>query len=198
MGRHLFTSVAGAPAGADFELPGWHMDREIRSWMVGVGFEAEGVEAPVIEKVTLSTGQKRELAGLTGLVMASTVFFLTPLVVSAPEPSLELAALERTAVPLAVPVAAHAPVPTPAPEAIASPGRNRTAAPRAPGGSRARAAVPLAPSRALVIIAVAPPPPALMKNADPARRKGPNGLVRALVGSGRYRVQPFPTPTSGD
>ena len=173
------------------------MDTEIRSWMVGVGFESEEVSTPV-ERVRLSGGQKRELAGLTGLMMASTVFFLTPLVLSTPEPSLEMAPLERTAVTLAVPVAAHASVPAPAPAAVLSGDHSQMPAARAPRGSSGRIAAPLVTSRAFVSThARNTPGTAAGKGQISARRKGiSTGLMRALVGSGRYRVQPFPSPTA--
>ena len=164
--------------------------------MVGVGFESDSDGPACVEKVTLSPGQKRELAGVTGLVMASTVFFLTPLVLSAPEPSLEMAPLERTAVPLMVSAAAHAPVSAPAPAAVSSAGRSRTA--RAQGDARVRRAAPLAPPRGFVSsVALNTPVNAAGKAASSTRKKvTSNGLVRALVGSGRYRVQPFPSPLS--
>lgn len=161
--------------------------------MVGVGFESADAPAPV-EKITLSAGQVRELAGYTGLVMASTVFFLTPLVLSAPQPSLEMAPLERLAVPLSVSVV------TPAAMSPSSRFRSRAAAPRAQGGSRARRGAPLAPSRTFVATGPinAPAKGAAKAVAPDQRKNGPNGLLRALVGSGRYRVQPFPLPTSGE
>lgn len=165
--------------------------------MVGVGFESEDAPAPV-EKITLSAGQIRELAGYTGLVMASTVFFLTPLVLLAPQPSLEMAPLERLTVPLSVSVVTLGR--EPAAMAPSSRLRSRAAAPRAQGGSRVRPAAPLAPSRTFVASGpMSAPAKGAAKEVGPDQRKsGPNGLLRALVGSGRYRVQPFPLPASGE
>lgn len=139
----------------------------------------------------------RELAGYTGLVMASTVFFLTPLVLSAPQPALEMAPLERLAVPLAVSVVT--PVREPAAMSPSSRFRSPAAPPRAQGGSRVRRAAPLAPSRTSVATVVMNAPAKGAKDVAPGqRRNSPNGLLRVLVGSGRHRVQPFPLPASGE
>lgn len=165
--------------------------------MVGVGFEADVAET-AHEKVTLSTGHKRELAGITGLVMASTVFFLTPLVLSAPEPALEMAPLERITVPMiALPIVA--PEPAAAPVQTLALDRSRGAVPRVQRVSRVRSGAPLAPSRAFATAGavVMTPMNGGGKQTPAARRKGRSSvLMRVLVGSGRYRVQPFPSPTS--
>jgi hypothetical protein len=168
------------------------MDNETRSWLVGVPFNTESTGARR-ERLALSRGQKRELAGFTGLLMASTVFFLTPLLVSAPAPPPEAsqlvqtlgATLQRTPVSL---------VASPAVVAAAV-----AAAPRARSTSAARGAAPLVPVRPLAaVVAVTEPLNARARENAGARRKGMSGgLVRALVGSGRYRVQPFPLPASG-
>ena len=173
--------------------------------MVGVGFEAD-VSDTAHEKVTLSTGQKRELAGITGLVMASTVFFLTPLVLSAPEPALEMAPLERIAVPIALPVVAQEPasahVQTLALDRKAGLGSGdsgaRGAAPRASRVSGVRSAGPLAPARTFATSRAVMTRMTVGGKLTPAARRkgGSNMLMRVLVGSGRYRVQPFPSPTS--
>jgi hypothetical protein len=163
------------------------MDNETRSWLVGVPFNTESTGARR-ERLALSRGQKRELAGFTGLLMASTVFFLTPLLVSAPAPPPEAsqlvqtlgATLQRTPVSL-----------------VASPAVVAAAVAAAP---RARStAAPLVPVRPLAaVVAVTGPLNARARENAGARRKGMSGgLVRALVGSGRYRVQPFPLPASG-
>jgi hypothetical protein len=158
------------------------MDNETRSWLIGVPFDANE-SAEKHERPALSKGQKRELARFTGLVMASTVFFLTPLLLSAPggdsqtSPSLGTIAATQ-----------------PAPELIPPPIRTRSAAlaKRAASAPRARAAV------ATVAINQAPKAPVKEETLRKDRKGISAGILRALVGSGRYRVQPFPTPTSSD
>lgn len=168
------------------------MDHDTRSWLVGVPFAS--VSAPAArERVALSSGQKRELASFTGLVMASTVFFLTPLLVAPAAPVPPDPQLVHT--PLATPPALRVEF-TPVGAASATPARRARAVPAVLRGA------PLPPERAVaaaVRVRAFTVPKNVEKANGRARRKGiSGGLIRALVGSGRYRVQPFPTPASGD
>ena len=58
------------------------MDKDTQSWLVGVPFDT--VESGTRRAPVLSARHKRELASVTGLVMASIAFFLTPLLLSSP------------------------------------------------------------------------------------------------------------------
>ena len=171
------------------------MDNQTRSWLVGVPFSTD--DTPVMpDRPALSPGQKRELASFTGLVMASTVFFLTPLLLPSSEDALQGAGapLAQASVATPAPMDAPAPVLT-AIRSAARPAERTRSRPVALRGA------PLAPVRTIgpgtakvshtVIVAA--------KESSRERRKGvASGLLRALVGSGRHWVQPFPTPSSGD
>ena len=160
------------------------MDNETRSWLIAVPFDTHDTpandETRAFSVGALTVGQKRELASFTGLVMATTVFFLTPLLRS-PEPQ-----APAPRVPTHAEVAVTLPV-------VATP---QPAVPEARPVVHSRR-----PARAAVSpVATAPSPSASAPAKEIARekRKGISGtLMRVLVGNGRHRVQPFPTPASG-
>ena len=134
------------------------MDKDTQSWLIGVPFEAQENHEPR-ETPVLSRRQKRELACVTGLVMASIAFFLTPLFSSATARSemTQASSASESVVAYATHVDAEV--------------RPTSTIKRASNNPRPRAG---------------------------ARRKNPAGLLRAFIGNGRYRVQPFPTPVTGD
>jgi hypothetical protein len=195
------------------------MDRETRGWLVGVPFKAEDDTRHT--HVRLSPRHRWELANLTGVMMASTVFFLTPLLVSAPAPDglgVAPSAMEG-----------DGPAPNDAdraelahPRALTTADAESMAArstdaslPLRPAAAPASARTPRSVSRrsshdaltlrrsapsvrsARLTVAVNTTPAATKTKQRDRRRKGlSGGLLRVLVGSGRHRVQPFPTPAA--
>ena len=187
------------------------MDQETQSWLVGVPFDTNhGVRH---ERLRLSPRHKWELANLTGIVMASTVFFLTPLLVTVPAPeSVDASATNAVevdvpdSVPMqpavrsvSAPVAAvpstqsapvregHVATPAVQPSGLTISGRSATHA-----QALRRTTTSLRPT---IVRAVNAAPTAAQFRERDRRRKGfSSGLKRVLVGDGRHRVQPFPTP----
>ena len=187
------------------------MDQDTQSWLVGVPFDTN--HGTPHERLRLSSRHKWELANLTGIVMASTVFFLTPLLVTAPAsesveasadavevavpesaPEVQPAVRNPNAAVTAVPSTQSAPVPdghvtTPAVQASRLSASSRSAT---EAQALRRTTTSLRPA---TLRAVNAPPSAGKFEERDRRRKGfSGGLKRVLVGSGRHRVQPFPTP----
>lgn len=175
------------------------MDKETRSWLVGVPFGTDGKTTPH-ERPVLSRRQKRELASLTGVVMASTVFFLTPLLVSAPAaPELESQLAQDLATPGETPFvsitnAGTASLPVPALVRTVS----ATSLSPAPVAFRRNVSAVRRPVAATVALNAVPTSVPSKESARGRRKSISSGLLRVLVGSGRHRVQPFPTPASTD
>lgn len=206
------------------------MDHDTHGWLVGVPFETQHDKPH--ERLRLSPRHKRELANLTGVMMASTVFFLTPLLVSAPEhvapePGASTVEVDSVGARGDVPQGASTDsgqvlstgsaqtsqttvVPATATSAVeSSPAPRGTAATSAHGvrpaiarksgreGLNLRRSAPSL--RPAVVRAVnTTPASAQMKDRDRRRKGFSGGLLRVLVGSGRHRVQPFPTPATSD
>jgi hypothetical protein len=202
------------------------MDQETQGWLVGVPFDTN--QGTHHERLRLSARHKWELANLTGVVMASTVFFLTPLMVSAPphdtlEPgpstvegtgpssvedarpsgasgANESSVAEGQENPATLQTGVgrgtiRMPVGTSSP-ALQSTRSVVSRRPSAQALAVQRSAQPLRP--AIVRAVNAPSSSAQSKERDRRRKGISNGLLRVLVGSGRHRVQPFPTPDSGN
>jgi len=124
----------------------------------------------------LSSQQKREVASLTAAGIASAVFFVVPLLNGTGAEQ----RLPASAIIVQMATAPAPPVPTRLFPAVV----------------RARVLPPRLPRRELRPLALAGPARVVIWAAPPREaetfKKTPGPVMRALVGDGRYRVQPFP------
>jgi hypothetical protein len=138
--------------------------------------------------------QKRELAGFTLAAVTSCAFLLTPLMVAAPEDR------ELPATALAIQfVTTHGDAPSSLTAFARASARGRARRVPSRATRRATAAIPSAQP----IVAAAALTPVIVRAADvPVVRpqsdapRSRNAVSRVLLGDGRYRVQPFPTPAA--
>jgi hypothetical protein len=148
---------------------------------------AEG--APAIQRVTLrelTAHQKRELGSIMVAGLASAAFFLIP-IAQAADPS----PLASEPVPLQVATVAESP------RSFALPAPARSVRPRVRQTFRAPQTGPMMTLASTSTIESSLLNERVTAAAEPqASSKGPGRLTKLLLGSGRYRVQPFPTPTS--
>ncbi len=124
----------------------------------------------------LTSHQRRELGAIMSAGIASTAFFLVPFVqviAPAPLPS-EPMALQMTTV-------------------TASPRSLAIAPPRAAKPRRRAEPLPHRNQAVMMLAGVDRFPP--VERVQEAAR-APGRMMRVLFGSGRYRVQPFPTPSA--
>lgn len=139
---------------------------------------AEG--APAVQSVTLRelTGhQKREVLAITASGFASAVFFLIPFLPADPPP------LPSTPTTVQVVTVTQSPRTFELPRLVVS------------AAARPRTSRLLTASRTEPMMMIANSTTVSVGDAPANSSKSPRGLTRLLFGSGRYRVQPFPTPS---
>lgn len=165
-------------------------------WLTAAAFHetARGGDGDRAPDPALSREHVADLARLAGSALLSSAFFLAPLVLPEQRPPLVSRVLTADAA-LAPSIAPALKIPAVRPAARAR--ARRIAAPtRQPAPLLARAFDAPAP---VAIASTGPAPAAYGSSPAAARRSREEGsrtpdLARLVLGDGRYRVQPFPTP----
>ncbi|HSL23653.1 MAG TPA: hypothetical protein VK886_19130 [Vicinamibacterales bacterium] len=178
-------------------------------WLAGAAChscaDVADADALAIRLSELPAKQKRELAGVAAAALATTAFVLLPALspesLRQPLPSSALTVqfapmpdAERDATTIAAVVASPAAKPAP------RPGRAGARALR-PAGEAVSAVNLVAlrtmdPVGTVGMLVQAPAVPIVVP--PPAQKRGGSALARALLGTGRHKVRPFPVPAADD